>query len=50
MDRIENDASNNSIVQCVFIVAVTFFTEPLPSKVMGDTHTCTYTQTDVRDL
>jgi intracellular sulfur oxidation DsrE/DsrF family protein len=30
-NHIENDASNNSsIVACVFVAAVTFFTEPLP--------------------
>jgi hypothetical protein len=31
MDCIENDASNNSIAG-VFIVTITFFTEPLSSK------------------
>jgi hypothetical protein len=32
-DRTENDiTSNSSIIACVFITAVTFFTEPLPSK------------------
>jgi hypothetical protein len=36
MGRIENDACNNSsIAACVFIAAVTFFTEPLPSKDRG---------------
>jgi hypothetical protein len=35
-DRIKNDASNNSlIVACVFVAAVTFFSEPLPSDVKG---------------
>jgi hypothetical protein len=49
MDRIENDASNNScIVACVFVAAVTIFTEPLPSNDRMDTHTDT--QTDGRDL
>jgi hypothetical protein len=32
-DRIENDAYNNSIVACVFVAAVKFFTKPLPSNI-----------------
>jgi hypothetical protein len=49
MNRKENDASNNfSIVACVFVAAVTFSTEPLPSRDRADIHTDT--QTDERDL
>jgi hypothetical protein len=33
MDHIENEGSNNfSTVSCVFVAAVTFFIEPLPSN------------------
>jgi Na+/phosphate symporter len=44
MDRIENDASNNSIVACVFAAAVTFLLSCSLATIGG------YTQTDSRDL
>jgi hypothetical protein len=34
-DRIEDESSNSSIVACVFVAAVTFFTEPLSSNNLG---------------
>jgi hypothetical protein len=34
-DLIERDASNNSIVAFIFVAAVTFFIEPLPSNDRG---------------
>jgi hypothetical protein len=46
MNRTENDALKNpSIVAVVFVVAETFFTEPLRSNVKG-----IHIQTDGRDL
>jgi hypothetical protein len=44
--RIKNDASNNSIVVCVFVAAATF----LPSRCRAMMWWCTYRETDGRDL
>jgi hypothetical protein len=45
----ENDVSDiSSVVECVFVAAVTSFTEPLHSN--DKEYTYRHTQTDVRDL
>jgi hypothetical protein len=39
MDRVENDASNNScIVACVFVAAVKFLPSRCLAKIVGDTY------------
>jgi hypothetical protein len=46
MDSMEDNASNNSsIVVCVSVAMVMFFTKPLPSN-----DNCIHIQTDERDL